>query len=181
MKNPKESALFSSKMPYLVKDRVTKTVTMDVIGASSAPTNQRKIREAGFSLIELLLVVVTIGVIAAIAVPRLQQTIRAAENANMFATLRTISSTQVGFRSQHDRFGTLTELNNIMSGSIGAPSGNDIIRGKYLLAMVPDDPTPEQLKSGYTITATRSIANETTIYIYNLDERGVIEQVFPIQ
>ncbi|MEP6789684.1 MAG: type II secretion system protein [Acidobacteriota bacterium] len=179
MKNSKESALFSSKMPYLVKDRVTKNVTADARGACSDPKKLRIIREAGFSLIELLLVVVTIGVIAAIAVPRLQQTIRAAENANTFATLRTISSTQVGYRSQHDRYGRLSELNNIMTGSLGTPSGNDIIRGKYLLEMTPAAPTDAELKLGYTVTATRNVANETIIYVYELTESGEIRQILP--
>ena len=174
--NPKPS---TPKLPHLVKEKVTKNVTPDACTVNSGARKIVKRSETGFSLIELLLVVVTIGVIAAIAVPRLQQTIRAAENANTFATMRTISSTQIGFRSQHDRFARLSEINNLMSGSLGTPSGNDVIRGKYLLSMTPAAPTDAELAIGYTVTATRNVRNESTIYVYELTESGEIRQILP--
>ena len=80
-------------------------------------------RTEGFSLIELLIVVTVVGIIAALAVPMLQKGIRASENGNTFASMRTIASTQVNFYSQNGRFGRLTEINNLLSSSIGTPSG----------------------------------------------------------
>src|SRR5947209_5679011 len=125
-------------------------------------------RKDGFSLIELLIVVTVIGIIAALAVPMLQKGIRASENGNMFASMRTISSTQVNFYSQNGRFGRLSEINNILSNSIGTPSGTDVTRGKFTISMVPASPTDVQLKDGYTITATRNVTGEGVVYQYQL-------------
>ncbi|MBK8302682.1 MAG: prepilin-type N-terminal cleavage/methylation domain-containing protein [Pyrinomonadaceae bacterium] len=136
-------------------------------------------RESGFSLIELLIVVVIIGIVASVAVPALQKGLRAAENGNTFATMRTIASTQVNYYSQNNRFGRLTEVNNLLSSSIGTNSGNNINRGKFVLSMSPAAPTDVELRNGYTITATRSIAGEGVTYVYELTQGGEIRQILP--
>ena len=136
-------------------------------------------KNSGFSLIELLIVVVVIGIIASLAVPALQKGVRAAENGNTFASMRTISSTQVNFYSQNGRFGRLAEVNNILSNSIGTPSGNDVTRGKFTISMVPAVPTDTQLKDGYTITATRNVTGEGVVYQYQLTQTGEIQQILP--
>jgi len=102
-----------------------------------------------------------------------------AENGQTFATMRSISSTQIGYFSSHSRFARLTELNNIMSGALGTPSGNDINRGKFVLSMTPAAPTDLELKDGYTITATRNQANESIVYVYELTQTGEIRQILP--
>jgi prepilin-type N-terminal cleavage/methylation domain-containing protein len=136
-------------------------------------------KNEGFSLIELLIVVVVIGIIAALAVPMLQKGIRASENGNTFASMRTIASTQVNFYSQNNRFARLSEINNLLSNSIGTPSGNDVLRGKFTLSMVPATPTDAQLRDGYTITATRNITGEGVVYQYEVNQAGEIRQILP--
>src|SRR5688572_12476501 len=139
----------------------------------------KKRAESGFSIVELLIVCVVIGIVASIAIPHLQKAIRASENGNMFATLRTMSSTEVSFLTQNSRFARLSELNNILGNGIGTQSGNDIHRGRFVISMVPAAPTDAELREGYTITATRNVAGEGVIYQYEITQTGEISQILP--
>ncbi|MFL6468341.1 MAG: type IV pilin protein [Pyrinomonadaceae bacterium] len=133
---------------------------------------------AGFSLVELLLVVVIIGIIAALAVPALQKGIRSAENGTTFATMRTMSSTQVNFFSQNNRFARLTELQTVLSNGLGTTVEDKVVRGKYIFEMNPISPTDSELTREYTVTATRNVAGEE-IYKYELTHTGEIVQILP--
>jgi prepilin-type N-terminal cleavage/methylation domain-containing protein len=135
--------------------------------------------QKGFSLIELLIVVVVIGVIAAVAVPAFRKGIWAAQNGNTFATLRTISSTQAGFYSQNERFGRLDEMNRMLGSGLGNVISNEIMRNQYVYAMVPAVPTDAELKNGYVLTATRNVPSEGMIYQYELTQSGEIRQIRP--
>ena len=136
-------------------------------------------RERGFSVVEMLIVCAVIGIIAAIAVPHLQKALRASENGNTFATMRTVASTQVHFFSQNSRFGRITEINNLLASAIGTNSGNEVTRGKFIFSMTPASPTDAELREGYTVTATRNVAGEGVVYVYQITQSGEIRQVLP--
>ncbi len=134
--------------------------------------------ESGFSLIELLLVVVIVGLIAALAIPSLQRGITAAENGTAFSTMRTISSEQVGFFVKNNRFGRVTEINDALNGGVGTTAVDRVIRGRFTFEMNPIAPTDEELRNEFTVVATSSLTHGE-IYKYELNQTGVITQVLP--
>lgn len=135
--------------------------------------------EAGFSLIEVILVVVIIGLIAAMAVPAYQKGMWAAENGATYSAMRTIGTTQATFYTQNNRFGRLDEINRQVNNSLGIVIGDSIVRGRYVYTMTPLRPTDLELKTEYLVSARRDVVGDV-VYEYELDQTGKITQVYPI-
>lgn len=127
-------------------------------------TNQK-----GFSLIELLLVVVIIGIVAALAVPAFQRGIVAAENRSVHATLKTMKTTQTLFFSQNQRFATLDELNTLQQGGFGVLQvDGSLTRNGFTFEMTPPpDPSDPALRGGYSIGASRDALGLTWVFVLN--------------
>jgi len=132
--------------------------------------------EKGFSLVELLIVVVILGIVAAMAVPALQRAVTAAENRSVHATMRTMSSNQATFYTQNQRFARLDELNNISSGGLGTLVVNRLFRNNFTFEMSPLDPTDVELRDGYMIGAFRTTGGVT--YRFELSNDG-LHRVLP--
>lgn len=132
--------------------------------------------EKGFSLVELLIVVVIIGVIAALAIPAFQRARTAAENRAAHATMRAMSSNQSMFFSQNQRFATIPELHAISGEGVGTLAGNEIYRNGFRFRMLPLTPTDAELRDGFQINADRTVDGVT--YVYELTNANLV-RVFP--
>jgi type IV pilus assembly protein PilE len=102
---------------------------------------------AGFTLIEVLIVVVIVGILAAIALPSFIDSIRDSRRADAFAALTQLQLAQERFRGNRREFAaSITDAPTADPPGLGLPATSP--RGHYTLAI------DAASASGYTITAT---------------------------
>jgi prepilin-type N-terminal cleavage/methylation domain-containing protein len=121
---------------------------------------------AGFSLIELLIVVAVILVIAAIAIPNLLRSRMAANEASAVASIRSINTSQVVYQSTYN-VGFAATLLDLGDGGTVANCAPSILPTKTSSCLI-DATLASGSKSGYNFLYT-PVASGAVIGIYGIN------------
>jgi type IV pilus assembly protein PilA len=139
----------------------------------------RRTRQRGFSLVELLIVIAIILIIAAIAVPRLTRAQMFAKETAAIANLKTLHTAQTQYYSTYGKFATsLAELGPPTSGA-PSPQASDLIQSD--LASGTKGGFKYQMQggpSGYTVSVTPNVFGTDGARTFYSDQTQVIRNHF---
>lgn len=124
-------------------------------------------RQCGFTLLELGIVVVIVGILATLALPALLTARKSANEAQAISALRSITNAQEMFYRRTGNYGTLSEL--VASGDLDATFDPVGTRRGYQFA---DEDVPDE--ATWSVSANPDNHGVTGDRFFYIDTSGVI-------
>ena len=148
--------------------------------------SHRKTRAAGFSLIELMIVIAVILIIAALAIPQLLRARMSANESAAVSALRTLATQEANYDSSWGPgfSPTLASLGPPIPGAAASATTADLVdqvlasglRGGYQFLYTPLIPNGGTTATGYTVNANPISPGITGEWFFYLDQSNVIRQ-----
>ncbi len=127
-----------------------------------------KNNKKGFTLIELMIVVVIIGILAALAIPRFMRSTTKAKMSEARQLLKQIYTMQRAYRQEKDTYACNGLTATAAAGDAFADIGVDVgASARYSYAMTADAGT-------FTCQATANLDDDAIIDTWEIDESGTL-------
>lgn len=125
-----------------------------------------KRNKKGFTLIELMIVVVIIGILAALAIPRFMRSTTKAKMSEARQLLKQIYTMQRAYRQENDNYGSdaVTASAGDTFADIGVEVGASA-RYTYVMATGPGT---------FSCTATANLDDDTVNDVWSIDQDGTL-------
>ena len=140
-------------------------------GGIRSQKSQTNSRGAGFSLTELMVVLVIIGVLVLLAMPRLMPLVTKAKTTEAKVMLKQVHMLQQSYKMEYDRFGTAPTDIGFEQSLLVSQGG----QARYVIEITAADEKSFAAKA----TSVVDFDNDGQLNVWTVDQTGAIKETVP--